>query len=84
MKEKIVIHLNQLFCRHVYKEIKTEFLEHETRIASAGGMVEVDHYGRFAHHRECIKCGKIQIKVRDKLIHKINVNEQIKQWKEEE
>ena len=82
--EDLEVHIKRLFCGHIYKETEVEFLEHETRLSSAGGMVEVDNYERNAHHRTCIKCGKHKIKVIDKLVHKVNVNEQIKQWREED
>jgi len=82
--EAIIKIAKQIFCRHVFKEEGVEFLEHETRLSSAGGMVEVDNYERNAHHMRCIKCGKPKIKVIDKLVHKINVNHEVKKWKEEE
>lgn len=49
--------IKQLFCRHVYKTVKKEFLNQKT-LKYIGYCV---YYKHFAYHEVCVKCGKEKI-----------------------
>lgn len=72
--------LNQLNCVHIYKHIEEEFLGHHTVIAHGDKCVDVDFYNRYAFHMTCVKCGKEIIQQHNRLVHKIDVTDQVNVW----
>lgn len=52
---------NQIFCKHIWKEIKKEILRQESHYFNAGASVDIDCYDVYAITKECIKCSKKEI-----------------------
>jgi hypothetical protein len=65
--------LKKLLCFHVLKKDKTEFLEkkweHISQAAVLNDMRKA-YFNHYAHHMECIKCGKTKIETTRKWANK--------------
>lgn len=72
--------LKRMTCHHVYKEIEQEYLEDETALHHGDHLVEVNHYSKWAFHMNCIKCGHHKVQVHKRLIHKLDISDQINKW----
>lgn len=68
MKKSFVIFLKQLFCRHIYKEIKEEFLRKAREPHQVGDMTHYLNYNYYSVHKTCIKCDKSIITQRRELL----------------
>jgi len=54
--------LKRLFCSHIFKEEKKEFLETKREILGSEGFMPVfSNYSYYAVYKKCIKCGKEKI-----------------------
>lgn len=52
----------RLFCKHIYKVEKEEFLETKREILGSEGFMPVfSNYSYYAIYKKCIKCGKEKI-----------------------
>ncbi len=52
----------RLFCKHIYKVEKEEFLETKREILGSEGFMSVfSNYSYYAIYKKCIKCGKEKI-----------------------
>jgi len=54
----------QLFCRHIYKTIKSNYLRTEKEITSDdqyGYFTKYDTYSYYAQNQICLRCGKERI-----------------------
>ena len=83
LKEKVIKFMVESFCRHVYKEGDSEFLEKEIQLHYNNQQVDIDCYDKFATHMHCIRCTATKLKVHNALVNKIDVTGLITTWKRE-
>ena len=84
LKEKFIKFMVESFCRHVYKEGDSEFLEKEIKLNYNDHQVDIDCYDKFAVHMNCLKCTATKIDVHNQLIKKVDVTDMVTTWKRED
>lgn len=82
-KANIIKFLVESFCRHVYKEVSSEFLEKDIQINYSKQQVDIDCYDKFAFHMKCLKCTATKVQVHSRLVKKIDVTDAIHTWEAE-
>ena len=83
LKEKVIKFMIESFCRHVYKEGDSEFLEKEIQLNYNDHQVDIDCYNKYAVHMHCIRCTATKTKVHTVSVNKIDVTSLLTTWKRE-
>lgn len=58
----------QLFCIHIYKDVKEEYLGRTKNISYVVTKFFSFTYDNYAIHKKCIKCDKEKIIVKQKIV----------------
>ena len=70
--KSIIVFFEQLFCQHVFRDISIEKTR-KARMRSGGSFGVIPTYGNYqfyAHHQICVKCDKVRIIEKKKMIIK--------------